>query len=195
MANVTTPRCNDASKRTTGRHGRPSDALSRHDLSGQVHQVALVRLGRKNIASSEEKFLARGNLYVSDETPADGFGHTLLLRRSITDPSDVTYFLAHAPDPSPAATLIRIAGTRWKIEENNEQGKDLIGIDQYQVRTWTAWQHTITVCMFAHAFVAVQHATLHRDTATSTDTPTGDQATGMGKAAGQRRPARQALTG
>lgn len=131
-----------------------------------------------------------GNLRVSDETPADGFAHTLLLRRSITDPDEVTYFLAHAPDPSPAATLIRIAGTRWKIEENNEQGKDLIGIDQYQVRTWTAWHHTITVCMFAHAFVAVQHATLHRDTAT-----TGEQATGLGKAAAPRQPARQAPTG
>jgi hypothetical protein len=149
----------------------------------RFYDWALVRLG--------------GNLRVTDETPADGFAHTLLLRRSITDPDDVTYFLAHAPDPSPAATLIRIAGTRWKIEENNEQGKDLIGIDQYQVRTWTAWQHTITVCMFAHAFVAVQHATLHRDTATSTDThtPTGDQATGLGKAAAQRQPARQAPTG
>jgi SRSO17 transposase len=136
-----------------------------------------------------------GNLHVSDETPADGYAHTLLLRRSITDPSEVTYFLAHAPDPSPAATLIRIAGTRWKIEENNEQGKDLIGIDQYQVRTWTAWQHTITVCMFAHAFVAVQHSTLHRDTATNTDIPTSDRAAGPGKAATQRRPVRQAPTG
>jgi SRSO17 transposase len=133
-----------------------------------------------------------GNLHVSDETPADGYAHTLLLRRSITDPSEVTYFLAHAPDPSPAATLIRIAGTRWKIEE---QGKDLIGIDQYQVRTWTAWQHTITVCMFAHAFVAVQHSTLHRDTATNTDIPTSDRAAGPGKAATQRRPVRQAPTG
>lgn len=43
---------------------------------------------------------------VSDETPADGFAHTLLLRRSVTDPGEVTYFLAHAPDMSPGATLI-----------------------------------------------------------------------------------------
>ena len=51
----------------------------------------------------------------ASETPADRFAHTLLLRRSITDPDDVTHFLAHAPDPSPAGTLVRIAGTRWKI--------------------------------------------------------------------------------
>jgi hypothetical protein len=83
-----------------------------------------------------------------------------------------TCFLAHARHPTPATTLIRVAGTRWKIEENNEQGKDLIGLDQHQVRTWTAWHHTITACMFAHAFLAVQHADLHTDTDTSAETDT-----------------------
>ncbi len=138
-----------------------------------------------------------GNLRVSDETPADGFGHTLLIRRSIGDPTDITYFLAHARNPTPATTLIRVAGTRWKIEENNEQGKDLIGLDQHQVRTWTAWHHTITACMFAQAFIAVQHAGLH-DAATSAatgDAPAGDQDTGSGKASAPRRIPRQALTG
>ncbi|ASW56840.1 hypothetical protein CIK06_25800 [Plantactinospora sp. KBS50] len=148
------------------------------DSTGQrFYDWALVQLG--------------GNLRVSDETPTDGYAHTLLLRRSITDPDEVTNFLAHAPDPSPADTLIRVAGTRWKIGENNEQGKDLIGIAQHQVRTWNAWHHTITVCMFAHAFVAVQHAGLHHDTTTST----ADQAIGQGKAAAQRQPARRAPTG
>jgi SRSO17 transposase len=139
-----------------------------------------------------------GNLHVSDETPADGYAHTLLIRRSITDPDDVTYFLAHAPNPTPATTLIRVAGTRWKIEENNEQGKDLIGIDQTQVRTWTAWHHTITTCMFAHAFLAAQRAALHQDTSTSTeagDTPTGDQESSPGKALTRHRLGRQAPTG
>ncbi|WP_370321415.1 IS701 family transposase [Actinoplanes sp. ATCC 53533] len=51
---------------------------------------------------------------VSDETPAGGFAHTLLIRRSISDPTDVTFFLAHAPDPTPATTLIIVAVTRWR---------------------------------------------------------------------------------
>ncbi len=133
-----------------------------------------------------------GNLRVTDETPADGFAHTLLIRRSIADPTDITYFLAHARHPTPATTLIRIAGTRWKIEENNEQGKDLIGLDQHQVRTWTAWHHTITACMFAHAFLAVQHADLHTRTTPSSESPAGDRAESAGKA--PRRPRRD-LTG
>lgn len=92
------------------------------------------------------------------------------MRRSISDPDDVTYFLAHARTPTPATTLIKVAGTRWKIEENNEQGKDLLGLDQHQVRTWTAWHHMITACMFAHAFLVVQHAGMKTSTASGTTT-------------------------
>jgi SRSO17 transposase len=132
-----------------------------------------------------------GNLHVSDETPADGFAHTLLVRRSVSDPDDITYFLAHAAEPTSPATLIMIAGTRWKIEENNEQGKDLIGLDQHQVRTWTAWHHMVTVCMFAHAFLAVQHAAL--TTPAATGTTLDDPAASPGN--DHRRPAGQAPTG
>jgi SRSO17 transposase len=51
----------------------------------------------------------------------------------------------------------------WAVEECNEQGKDLIGLDQHQVRTWTAFHHYVTVCMFAHAFAATRRARLHHD--------------------------------
>lgn len=97
---------------------------------------------------------------VKDEDPAPGFIHTLLIRRSISDPTEVAYFLVHAPQGTPMPAMVDVAGMRWKIEENNEQGKDLIGLDQYQVRTWTAWHHYVVTCMFAHAFLVVQRARL-----------------------------------
>lgn len=96
-----------------------------------------------------------------DEPPADGFTHTLMIRRSVADPSEVAYFLAHAPAATPTNTMVAVAGIRWRIEECNEQGKDLIGLDQHQVRTWTAFHHHIAVCMFAHAFAATRKARLH----------------------------------
>ena len=49
---------------------------------------------------------------------------------------------------------------RWKIEENNAQGKDLLGLDQYQVRKWTPWHRHVTTCMLAHAFLAATRTTL-----------------------------------
>jgi SRSO17 transposase len=96
-----------------------------------------------------------------DEAPADGFEHTLMIRRSIADPAEVAYFLVHAPTATPTNTMVAVAGVRWRIEECNEQGKDLIGLDQHQVRTWTALHHHVVVCMFAHAFAATRKAQLH----------------------------------
>ena len=113
-----------------------------------------------------------------DEPPADGFTHTLMIRRSVADPSEVAYFLAHAPHATATNTMVAVAGIRWRIEECNEQGKDLIGLDQHQVRTWTAFHHHVAVAMFAHAFAATRKAALHAppprpDTDTDTDTDEG----------------------
>jgi SRSO17 transposase len=101
--------------------------------------------------------------YVSDQPPADRHAHTLLIRRSVSDPSEIEFFLAHAPEPTPIPELIAVAGMRWKIEENNAQGKDLLGLDQYQVRKWTPWHRHVTTCMLAHAFLAATRAQLGKD--------------------------------
>jgi hypothetical protein len=67
--------------------------------------------------------------------------------------------------------MVAVAGTRWRIEECNEQGKDLIGLDQHQVRTWTAFHHHVVVCMFAHAFAATRKARLQADHGPAGDVP------------------------
>ena len=101
---------------------------------------------------------------VKGQSPADGLAHTLLIRRSISDPADIEFFLAHARHGTPAAKLIQVAGMRWKIEENNGQGKDLLGMDQYQVRKWAPTLRHVTASMLAQAFLAGIRADLGKDT-------------------------------
>ena len=36
-------------------------------------------------------------------------------------------------------------------------------MDQYEVRTWTAWHRFMTLCLLAHAFLIVLRFTAHRD--------------------------------
>ncbi|GAA1024859.1 hypothetical protein Aple_086940 [Acrocarpospora pleiomorpha] len=106
-------------------------------------------------------------VHVKDQQPAPGHGHMLLLRRSVADPAEIEFFLAHARVGTAITELIRIAGMRWKIEENNEQGKDLLGLTQYQVRKWTPWHRHVTTVMLALAFLTVTRARL-----TGMDAPT-----------------------
>lgn len=103
---------------------------------------------------------------VKGQDPADGFAHTLLIRRSKDlkhhkgrpDSYDIEFFLVHAPAGTPMAVMVRTAGVRWKIEEDNKTAKDQLGMDQYQVRKWVGWHRHVTICMLAQAFLAVTRA-------------------------------------
>jgi hypothetical protein len=59
----------------------------------------------------------------------------------------------------PAAALVRVAGMRWRIEENIQAGKELAALDEHQVRGWTSWHRWTVLAMLAHAFLAVTAAT------------------------------------
>jgi hypothetical protein len=58
----------------------------------------------------------------------------------------------------PLATLVAVAGQRWRIEESFQAAKGLVGLDQHQVRRWTSWQRWTVLAMLAHAFLAVTTA-------------------------------------
>ena len=92
--------------------------------------------------------------YIPHSGGAPGFQCGLLVRRSIADPTDRTFYLTHAPKDTSLARLVQVAGLRWPIDSLFEQGKGEVGLDQYEVRSWTGWQRHITLAMFALAYLA-----------------------------------------
>jgi SRSO17 transposase len=66
--------------------------------------------------------------------------HFLLIRRLISRPDDLTFYLCWAPEGTPATMtfFITIAGRRWPAEETFKTGKDVLGWDQCQARAWDA---------------------------------------------------------
>jgi SRSO17 transposase len=87
-----------------------------------------------------------------------GFTRWLLIRRSITNLTELAYYLCHGPTDTSDEELIRVAGTRWAIEECFQTAKGKVGLDEYQVRRYDAWYRHITLAMCAHAFLAVTAA-------------------------------------
>ena len=55
----------------------------------------------------------------------------------------------------PLHTLVRVAGSRWSIEELFQTGKGQVGLDHYQVRGWTGWHRHITLAMLALAVLTI----------------------------------------
>jgi SRSO17 transposase len=66
---------------------------------------------------------------------------------------------------------VRVAGSRWAIEEGFEQAKGEVGLDHYEVRRWPGWYRHVTLALLAHAFLVVTRAR-----ARSTDRAKGDAA-------------------
>jgi len=93
--------------------------------------------------------------YLPYRGAAPGWRMGLLIRRSPAEPDDLAYYLTHAPEPTTLAQLVRIAGTRWAIESCFEAAKGEVGLDEYEVRSWTGWHRHITLAMLAHAYLAV----------------------------------------
>ncbi len=96
-----------------------------------------------------------------DTTPP-GWSRWLLVRRSLTRNAkgehELAYYLCAAPTATTDEELIRVAGSRWAIEECFQTAKNETGLDQYQVRRYDAWYRHITLAMLAHAYLSVTAA-------------------------------------
>lgn len=86
---------------------------------------------------------------------APGKGYWLLARRSVTKPDELAYYVCFGPAGTTLEELVRVAGTRWAIEESFEAAKGQVGLDQYEVRRWVGWYRHITLVLLAHAFLSV----------------------------------------
>jgi SRSO17 transposase len=87
--------------------------------------------------------------------------HYLLIRKHLRT-GELAFHYCYAPESAllTKTRLIRAAGLRWPVEEGFEFGKDCFGLDQSQVRLYTAIaRHAVLVCA-ALAVCAVTAALL-----------------------------------
>ena len=106
---------------------------------------------------------------VTDPAVPDGTGpQWLLIRRRISD-GEYAFYRAHAPRPVPLAQLVRVAGSRWKVEDGFAAGKELAALDEHQVRSWTSWHRWTTLALLACAFLSVLAAAQPDDSRTHRD--------------------------
>jgi len=82
------------------------------------------------------------------------FGLRLLVRRSLANTVECAYYLVLAPQDSPLAVLVGVAGTRWSIEVGFENAKGEVGWDHYEGRSRHGWYRHMTQALWAQALWA-----------------------------------------
>ncbi len=77
----------------------------------------------------------------------------VVLRRRPGDAAETKVYLCNAPAETPEETLVWLAGMRWPVESAIQESKSELGLDQYEVRSWTGWHHHTTMTLLAHHFL------------------------------------------
>ncbi len=79
--------------------------------------------------------------------------HFLLIRRCLDNPSEKAYYFVFAPAGTTLVEMVKAIGQRWGIEECFETGKEM-GLEDYEVRSFTSWYRHITLVMIVEACLA-----------------------------------------
>jgi SRSO17 transposase len=77
----------------------------------------------------------------------------LIIRRNITDPTEIKYYFSNAPAEIDLLALVRISGMRWPVEIIFRAGKVEVGFDHYELRSWLGWHHHMFFAFLAHLFL------------------------------------------
>jgi len=87
-----------------------------------------------------------------------------IFRRSLTEPTEIKYYLCNAPVGIAPRTMADMSGQRWPIETIFEEAKGEVGMDHYETRTWVGWHHHMAQTFLAHHFLMQVRAQLKKVT-------------------------------
>jgi SRSO17 transposase len=134
---------------------RVTDIAAR--VSAEQWQRLLIKEGSAGPMLAD--FCVIRGVTVRDGMPGPAVG--LVLRRQIGSGELKTY-VCNAPATTSLATLARISGMRWPIETCFEEGKQYLGMGDYEMRSWRGWHHHMTLCILAHFFLGRQQQRLKK---------------------------------
>lgn len=118
-------------------------------LPRKAFQSAILREGEKGPIRVEVAHLRVWNK--RGEVP--GREEHLVVVRRFGQKEEMKYILSNAPAKTPRMEIAYAGLERWTEEQCFEQGKDDLGLAQYQTKTWPGWYRHTALVMAAHLFL------------------------------------------
>ena len=70
------------------------------------------------------------------------------------------YWLSTLPEDIAFDRLVDLAKLRWRIERDDQELKQELGLGHYEGRSWRGFHHHATLCIAAYAFLIAERATI-----------------------------------
>jgi SRSO17 transposase len=71
-------------------------------------------------------------------------------------PEPTKYWLSNLPEATPLVELVRLARSRWRVEQDYRELKGGLGLDHFEGRGWVGWHHHVTLVSVAHGFLTLE---------------------------------------
>ena len=116
-----------AVKRTELLVSADSERVTAEQLAARVPPEQWLRISAGHGAKGR-RWYAWTRVALATAGAPEGWGRWLLLRRSLTT-GELAYYACAGPAGLPLVALVRVAGSRWRVEEAFQAGKGLCGLD------------------------------------------------------------------
>lgn len=87
----------------------------------------------------------------------------LVVRRN-PDTEELKYYLCSLPAETAFEEIVKLCGMRWPIETCFQESKSQLGLDHYEVRSWTGWHRHMALVMVAHHLLVLVRNALQKKT-------------------------------
>ena len=84
----------------------------------------------------------------------------LLIEWPKGEPQPTKYWLSTLPARMSRRALVNIAKLRWRIERDDQDLKQELGLGHYEGRGWRGFHHHATLCIAAYGFLIIERAAL-----------------------------------
>ena len=110
---------------------------------------------REGTKGTQEAEFARLRV-VAERDDLPGPEMWLVVERSLDQEPTIKYYLSNATPEVPLLQLVQVGHTRWPVEDCFLQGKQEVGLDAYEVRSWLGWHHHMTLVILALWFLKLE---------------------------------------
>jgi SRSO17 transposase len=150
-------------RRPRPRYRQPPSSLARLALAaGQQACVDLIwRRGSKGLQRGRFLALRMRPAGVIPRRLARAAGGELPVRWLLVEwphgkAEPTKYWLSSLPESTPLVELVRLARSRWRVEQDYRELKGALGLDHFEGRGWPGWHHHVTLVSVAHGLLTLE---------------------------------------
>jgi SRSO17 transposase len=126
------------------------------EIAAALPSTAWQRLAyREGTKGTQHAHFARLRFFMErDDLP--GPEQWLMVERGTAQEPYIKYYLCNAAETCPLQDMVVAGHGRWTVEDCFLQGKQEVGMDAYEVRSWRGWHHHMTMVMLALWFLKLE---------------------------------------